>query len=312
MNERWLATARSRAKETAIYPVANLDHVDTFARSVRFATVHHPPLIPMVFASILLTAAAIAAPSAPLPHASPALASRPSGPGIEQVQIATEDKVMLAGALYTPKAAKHAAPAALLIHDAGGSRADLKDMADRLHKQGFVVLSIDLRGHGESVEAGDWAKLDEDARKSTWAASLGDVKAGMSFLRSQEGVQAASLTVIGYRAGCTLVARYAVRDESVQAIALLDPQSEQFGFNVMKDIEGLGGLPTFVIVGKGDERNGQRLTDAAARATDGKGDKAVQIFTSKESTGTTLTDKRASSEAVKWLTARVAPKRGSS
>ena len=59
---------------------------------------------------------------------------------------------------------------ALLVHDAGASRTQLEPVADRLSKQGFGVLTLDLRGHGGSKTAKlDWEKLSEADKKSAWA-----------------------------------------------------------------------------------------------------------------------------------------------
>lgn len=226
----------------------------------------------------------------------------------EKVEVTAEDQVKLAGTFYAPKATKSAAPGVLLVPDAGSSCAELIDVAEKLQKQGFAVLALDLRGQGANAQADhEWSTLDEEARKTLWAASLGDLKAGIAWLRTRPNVQPSSLSLVGYRTGCTLVARYALRDESVRSIALIDPQPEQYGFNLMKDVEALGGLPTFVAVAKGEQSKAQRLSDSVERGTRSKNDDSVKIFVAKEETNATLSDKRVVPELVKWLAARTAP-----
>ncbi|MCE9593604.1 MAG: alpha/beta fold hydrolase [Planctomycetes bacterium] len=271
-----------------------------------------------------LVAAALFVPLAGLAFADKPVPSSPSNPSKaagaaaadttkREVQIPVDATLTLSGTLLSPTSSKQGAPAALMIHDAGGSRDDVKDLADRLFKQGFFVLTVDLRGHGQSATPeNDFSKLDDSAKAAEWAASVADVKASLAFLREQPGVQVASLSLVGYRAGCTLVTRYALRDEAIRAIALVDPQAEQFGLSVMKDVEGLGGLPTLVVLPKGDDRSEKRLVEAASRATSAKNNDAMTVMQSKETGGTTLADKRVPAEVVKWLQSRVNPQKSKS
>ncbi|MCK6449047.1 MAG: alpha/beta fold hydrolase [Planctomycetes bacterium] len=265
----------------------------------------------MRFAPSLL-ALALAVPLAyadkPTPAGRPAATAEAAK---REVQIKVDDATTVAGTLQTPKSAKQGSPAVLLIHDAGGTRDDVKDLAEKFFKQGFFVLAIDLRGHGLSAtEANAFAKLDDAAKATQWAASVADLKASLEFLREQPGVQVASISIVGYRAGCTLVTRYTLRDESVRAIALIDPQAEQFGLSVMKDVEGLGGLPTLVVLPKSDDRSERRLVEAASKATSSKVTDAITVVQSKEDGGTTLSDKRVPGEIIKWVQARVSPQKG--
>lgn len=270
----------------------------------------HRRSVPMRIAPTLLLAALIA------PLAAPAYADKPTPAAAadaakREVQITVDATTTLAGTLLSPKSSKQGAPAVLLIHDAGGSRADVKDLADKFFKQGFFVLSVDLRGHGQSAVAGaEFSTLDDQAKTTLWNAALADVKASLSFLREQPGVQVASLSLVGYRTGCTLVTRYALRDEAVRALALVDPQADQYGLSVMKDVEGLGGLPTLVVLPKGDDRSEKRLVEAASRATSDKNADALTVLPSKEGSGTTLADKRVPAEIVKWIQGRVSPQKG--
>ncbi len=266
----------------------------------------------MRFDSVLF-AAALSLPLSVLDHASNPPTKTADDVGEKQsVQITVDPQITLAGTLYEPKATKTGAPAAILVHEAGGNRDELKDVAEKLQKQGFMVLALDLRGHGESAKEGsDWSKLDDAGKKAAWTAAIADLRAGITFVRARPNVQVGNLSLIGYRSGCTLVTRYAMRDESVRSIALLDPQTEQYGLNVMKDIEGLGGLPTYVVVAKGDEKDGQRLADAASRASHGAKD-ALQLLQSKEASGATLNDKRVIPDLLKWMANRTGGQKGKS
>ncbi len=79
----------------------------------------------------------------------------------------------------------------LLIHDWGGSRADLLPFAEYLQKSGYAVIVPDLRGHGESTaRAGGTAKLDSAKfRKSDMAGVLLDIERCKKYLvqRNNDG-----------------------------------------------------------------------------------------------------------------------------
>lgn len=226
----------------------------------------------------------------------------------EKVVVPTEDKVDLAGSYWAPKS-KQASPGALLVHGAGGKRADLQDIAERLHKIGFAVLAIDLRGHGESATAElDWAKLEPAAQEELWSFATRDVKAGTKFLQGRKEVHAASIVIVGHRDGCALAARQAAKDESVRGIALLDPptgESQLLGFQLDKELSQLGGLPTYISVPEERKDVAQRLAQDGQRANGGLEFIRVSVFGG----GSTdlLQDAREAAEACKWLKERGFP-----
>jgi len=245
----------------------------------------------------------LAAPARPAPSAPIARVEKG-----EKVALPTDDKVELAGTYWAPKA-KQAAPAALLVHGAGGKRADMQDMADRLHKAGFAVLAIDLRGHGESATAEtDWTKLEPAAQHELWSFAARDVKAGTKFLEERKEIHAASIVLVGHREGCALVARHAAKDENVRGIALLDPpsgDSAALGFQLDKELSQLGGLPTYISVPEERKDQAQRLAADGKSANGGLEFIRVSVFGG--GSGELLRDAREAAEATKWLKERGFP-----
>ena len=101
------------------------------------------------------------------------------------VSLETKDHQLLSASFYEPKRRKSGplAPAAMLIHDAGSSREELAEMAAYLHKKGFAVLTVDLRGHGASAtEDTNFEEADEKTRETLWAMSTRDIDAATKFL----------------------------------------------------------------------------------------------------------------------------------
>ena len=106
-----------------------------------------------LISTLLLGVAPLVATSAAPPVASapsvPGAISAPSPRGrgnkveVERVELQTEDRLKLAADYYPPKSTRSRAPAAILVHDAGGSRSQLSLYAERLHSQGLAVLIIE-------------------------------------------------------------------------------------------------------------------------------------------------------------------------
>jgi pimeloyl-ACP methyl ester carboxylesterase len=191
--------------------------------------------------------------AAPIIALTPSSTASHSGSSKDYVTIETSDGVKLSGTFFAPRG-KDRAPAALLVHDAGSDRRQLEGVAKKLQKKGFGVLTVDLRGHGDSKTSKvDWSALDKDAQSSLWQQAPRDVEASAEWLLGQRNVHSTNLSLVGYRAGCALVARHAERDENVISMLLLAPKPKDFGFDVEATINKVNGLPTCVIDHRNDE-----------------------------------------------------------
>jgi dienelactone hydrolase len=264
----------------------------------------------LVTSALIAVSAPTSAGPVPIPATIPA-ASAPAPVLGEpsRIELSTEDKIKLVGSYWAPKDQKGAAPAAVLVHDAGGSRGDLFEVAERLHKQGFAVLALDVRCHGESVtgELKKWADLSDEDRVRTWTFALRDVKAAISWIGNRDGVHSSNVSLLGDRAGSALVTRYAARDENVRSLVLLDPQVEQYGFNVSKDIALLAGLPTFIAVSKESQEKAQSLADGGEKAA---GDKFVEIAVFKGVAMSPVVDKSMVAGIARFMSAKAMPSKG--
>ncbi|NOT30699.1 MAG: alpha/beta fold hydrolase [Planctomycetes bacterium] len=222
----------------------------------------------------------------------------------EVVSVLTSDGQTLAGTFYKPDSGR--AQAAILVHDAGASRSQLEPVADRLSKQGFGVLTLDLRGHGASKTAKlDWDKLSDADKKSTWSLTPRDLEAAAGWLLGQPTIQDTSLSLVGYGAGCAIAVRHARGDENVVCMALLAPNAVDYGFDVSADILTLEGLPTFVATAKDDEA--ERM---ALEANASSGNPYVELFFSPPKLKTPLDDKSLPTKVSKWLADKAMPQRG--
>lgn len=104
-----------------------------------------------------------------------------------EIRLTTSDQVEIAASYW--KADDPTAPAILLLHGNGGNRRDMLDMATWLAGEGYSVLSIDMRGHGQS----------SPKSKSFGYLEARDAHAAFAWLRQQH--PAGKLGAIGFSLG---------------------------------------------------------------------------------------------------------------
>ncbi len=247
------------------------------------------------------TQANLALPVAPL-------ASDPPAADCEAVQLRTQDDLRLAASFFPPRGRREArSPGAILVHDAGRSRADLVELASALQKRGFAVLTLDLRGHGESrTPEVTFTPEDAAAAERLWAFTLRDLESAASFLRSRSDVHTSNLSLVGVGAGAALAARHAVRDGNARAVVLIAPREENLGFNLMTDVKGLGGLPTLILAERDRKNDADRLAQAGNQA---EGLAFIEVAVLRSNGTEVVADSRMPREVTRHLQDNVIAKR---
>ncbi|MEX1025544.1 MAG: alpha/beta fold hydrolase [Planctomycetota bacterium] len=265
----------------------------------------------MLGAALLLLTVPLAALSAQTHSVALASAASPTEPvntdskGLP-VPITTSDRIKLSATYWSPRSKGSAlAPAALLLHDAGGERGSLEALAERMWKQGFAVLTLDLRGHGKSAdETHDWAAADLSGQASLWAFATRDVEAASQWLTGQERVHRTNLHIVGHGAGCVLAARHALGDEKVRSMALLEPPAKAHGFDLAADLRELGGLPTLILAPKDKDSPTEKMVQ---EANAGLADHPYVTLMSLKRETKVLEDKLTPSKVSAWLKDQAQP-----
>ncbi|MBC9031773.1 alpha/beta fold hydrolase [Sphingomonas sp. JC676] len=119
-------------------------------------------------------------------EATPSLVA-PARPPAQDLKIVSTDDVTLAASYWPGRTAQ--APAVLLLHGNGASRAMMAANAAWLAAEGYAALTIDFRGHGESTATPHSFGLRESA----------DVAAALAWLKRRQG--GAPVAVIGVSLG---------------------------------------------------------------------------------------------------------------
>lgn len=130
------------------------------------------------------------------------------------------DNVKLAGTLTLPRDGNGKHPAVILISGSGPQNRDsliaghrpFLLLADHLTRQGIAVLRVDDRGTGDS-DLGSFSATSENF--------MGDVLAGVDFLKTRKEIDPKKIGLIGHSEGGMIAPMAAARSKDVAFIVLL-------------------------------------------------------------------------------------------
>jgi len=151
---------------------------------------------------------------------------------IEKLVYDSEPGIMIPALLFVPERAKSKKPAVLYV-DGGGKSAATCD-AEQLVKSGFVVLSIDARGFGETkvstdINSNEFDRYFGDYDDAMTALLIGktmvgmrarDISRGIDLLAARPEVDRDKIYGFGKDAGAVPTLYVAALDERIQQVAL--------------------------------------------------------------------------------------------
>jgi cephalosporin-C deacetylase-like acetyl esterase len=157
---------------------------------------------------------------------------------LEKVVYYSEPEILIPALLLLPKSNAQPAPAVVFVNEGGKSSEGLVENCLRpLAEKGYVVLSIDPRGMGETTpptahpyDQRDYRGFAEDAESDLFydALSAGktlvgmrtwDVLRGVDYLHSRTEVDPKRMAAIGQGLGGLLVMFAAALDDRIQSVA---------------------------------------------------------------------------------------------
>ncbi len=178
----------------------------------------------------------------------------PSGPPDPvDVDVPGAGGLTLKGTFYG--AVPNAAPAVLLLHMYGHTRATWVELAMRLQDAGIASLAIDLRGHGETGGAEDWLLASQD------------VTAAYEWLGARDDVDAARLGGVGASIGANLIMVLGASDPTVDAIGLLSPGFDYFRVEIGGAMLLYGDRPALLAATELDGYSAQTVRTMADQAS---------------------------------------------
>jgi pimeloyl-ACP methyl ester carboxylesterase len=190
----------------------------------------------------------------PVPTDVPVEESEPVSAEPFDVSIPAADGLELIGTLY-PAQGESPAPAVMLLHMLGGRRGDWGTFANDLSTSGYTVLALDMRGHGATGGAQDWAATDDDLLRA-W-----------QFLAEQDGVDGERTAVIGASIGSNMALRTASAESTIKTVVLLSPGLDYRGVTTEEAMVVFGDRPAFIVAANGDTYSAESSATLADLAT---------------------------------------------
>lgn len=214
-----------------------------------------PTLTPTVTATFTLTPTPTQIPptSTPLPRFTS-----------DMVSIEGANELDIVGTLYMPtENSSEPRPAVLLLHMFRSNRRSWRTVAPQLAEAGYVVLAIDMRGHGLTGSTVDWLQAEEDH------------KSAVAFLASLPEVDKERIGVMGGSIGANMALVAGAVDENVRAVILLSPGLDYFGVTTEDKLSAYGDRPIMIVVSQDD---GQTVADAERLPSQAVGEVELIIY----------------------------------
>ena len=162
----------------------------------------------------------------------------------QSVAVKMADGLEIKGDFYTSNAAEKS-PAALLLHQFGGSSYDWRDFAALLVQKGYNVLAVDLRGHGMT------------RGKTDWKMAQTDTVALMQWLREQPTIDPARVAVMGASVGANLALRGCADDDLCRVAIALSPGLSFYGIVAKDAISGMKNKNILLAASQKDLQSGE-------------------------------------------------------
>lgn len=160
----------------------------------------------------------------------------------QTIQVEAGDGLALVGDYYIPSGdvPEAGAPGVVLLHMLGSNRAAWADLIPPLQEAGYAVLAVDMRGFGETRGRIDWPLAEADVQ--TW----------LDWLRTQDGVDPARVSLVGASIGSNLALRGMANDPAVVTAVALSPGLDYQGVTTQDALQALDDRPVMLAAGQGD------------------------------------------------------------
>jgi len=173
----------------------------------------------------------------------------------ERVVFTSEDGVLLIGSYYKSKIGmNNSTPSVILLHMLGMDRSTWNKFAQKLSENGYAVLSVDLRGHGESIKQANHTISYQSFMPGNFKNMTLDVKAAKKYLIDQTNANLNQISIIGASIGANLALNYAASDHSIKSVILLSPGLNYRGITTLDTIMKYNG-PIYIVTAEHDSES---------------------------------------------------------
>jgi len=151
----------------------------------------------------------------------------------QKVNFKTQDGLTIYANFYPEPSNK----GIILLHDYGQNKNSWNFFIDKLRTEGYNVIALDFRGHGESVSN---SVKNDDFRNMHL-----DVKSAFDYFN---GKGIAEVSIIGSKMGANVALVYTAKEESIQRVVLLSPSLNPNSLKIDNSIKEYK-RPLLIIVG---------------------------------------------------------------
>jgi pimeloyl-ACP methyl ester carboxylesterase len=147
-------------------------------------------------------------------------AAAPSDPGPE---FQTFDLVKLKASYELPQGVPAPIPAVLLLHGYGENRKVWEGLRKQLLEGGWAVMSLDLRGHGDSTSKNQGPLQANVAWRTSPHEFPLDIDPALDWLKRQPRLNSRKIVIIGYDVGANLALVSSGKFPEVRTIVAVNP-----------------------------------------------------------------------------------------
>lgn len=235
--------------------------------------------------SVLTTLALCACPEAKQSSSATSMMGSPKSgstipAGAKAVTLDTADGWRIAGWYFAPEPSSAKAPGVILLHQFARDKSSWGGLPLQLVKQGYAVISIDLRGHGESVGPGGKQVAPKELKDPEYTAMLRDVRAADQYLGAQPGVERERIGIIGASIGADLAIIYLSANRHVRTAVCLSPELDYHGLKPLEFMKQVDKRPLYLIASK-DDKDSAKAADELSKAGTVDGPKSLRLLDGK-------------------------------
>jgi pimeloyl-ACP methyl ester carboxylesterase len=138
-------------------------------------------------------------------------------------ELRTFDLVKLKASFEMPRGVPAPIPAVLLLHGYGENRRVWDSLRAQFVERGWAVMSLDLRGHGDSTTKNQRPIEANTAWRSSPHEFPLDVDPALDWLKTQTRINSRKIVIIGYDVGANLALISSGKFSEVRTIVAVNP-----------------------------------------------------------------------------------------
>jgi dienelactone hydrolase len=187
----------------------------------------------------------------------------------------------------------------VLLHELGKSKEEFSKLEEKIKDGGFGYLALDLRGHGASVNNGEYKTFRKTGTDNEFNQMTRDVTAAIAYIKNK-GSQTQDIYLAGSGLGANVAARSLIFNPDIAGIALFTPSLK------MRDVLTMSGIkintkPVFIAVSSSDRKQMMEASFIRNAAYLSSGEGKVTFMTTYNLKGVEMVDKYLGDEFLQWL-----------